>query len=527
MMKKKRFTAFLLAVSVLFSTFFTARAEGFPYTWKEEDGGPHCKSLFLVNLDTDAVAYAMNPDEPLPMASLTKIMSYIVAYETIPDIENTVITVPDSVVDELEGTYSSEAGIQPGEELTGLQLLYLMMVPSGNDAALTLAKYVDELYRQGKITDSQEGNAVPGGKDREDLQAPAASAAHSGSSGGESSPSSSGAGASSEGGSSNPPEGGNDPVQDPTNYSDSFFVRLMNRKAQELGCENTHFTNAHGLHNENHYSTARDLYKITRYAMSLPNFTEITSTQAYDLAPTNIRSDPPTAYSTNKMFSQYEDEGRYFYTYTTGIKTGSLNESGYCIVASATADGYTYVAVALGSPYVDEEGEPTGFHGEMVDARELFRWALVDLKKKTVAAQGDLMTEVDLMYAWKKDTLQLVAGETASALLPQSVNLSSITIDCEIPESVQAPVKKGEQIGYANLSYAGEKIATIPLVAAESVAKSQMLEGLVQGGTLFTSSWFLVILGIVLALVAVYILLVLIYRKKQKRLRRVKHYRDM
>lgn len=526
-MKKKRFTAFFLAVSILLSASFSARAEGFPYTWNEEDGGPHCKSLFLVNLDTDAVAYAMNPDEPLPMASLTKIMSYIVAYETIPDIENTVITVPDSVVDELEGTYSSEAGIQPGEELTGLQLLYLMMVPSGNDAALTLAKYVDQLYEEGKIVDSQEGNAVGGEEGREDLQAPAASAENSVSSKEESLSSLSSQDGSDEDSDEGDSDGEDGPVQDPTNYSDSFFVRLMNRKAQELGCENTHFTNAHGLHNENHYSTARDLYKITRYAMSLPNFTEITSTQAYDLAPTNMRSDPPTAYSTNKMFSQYEDEGRYFYTYTTGIKTGSLNESGYCIVASATADGYTYVAVALGSPYVDEDGDPTGFHGEMVDARELFRWALVELKKKTLASQGDLMTEVNLLYAWKKDTLQLVAGETASALLPQSVNLSSITVDCEIPESVQAPVKKGEQIGYAVLSYAGEKVATVPLVAAESVAKSQMLEGLVQGGALFTSSWFLIILGVVLALVAVYILLVLIYRKKQKRLRRVKHYRDM
>ena len=85
------------------------------------------------------------------MASLTKIMSYIVAYETIPDIENAQITIPQSVVDELAGTGSSVAEFNVGETFTGLDLLYLMMVPSGNNAALTLAKYVDQLYAEGKL----------------------------------------------------------------------------------------------------------------------------------------------------------------------------------------------------------------------------------------------------------------------------------------------------------------------------------------------------------------------------------------
>ncbi len=506
-MKIKRFFAVLLAFCLLLPIFSpSAFAEGFPYTWKEEGGGPHCKSLFLVNLDTGSVAYSMNPDEPLPMASITKIMTYIVAYETIPDIENTVITVPEDIEDALEGTGSSLADVYPGEELTGLQLLYLMMVPSGNDAALTLCRYVDDVYGQGSGWQAQSGQAEE----------------NSGASGEENSQEE---GAGGEEGSGVSQTGSSQPSA--TNYPNSYFVRRMNEKAQELGCENTHFTNPHGLHNENHYSTARDLYKIAAYAMTLPNFTEITGTLAYELAPTNKSSEIRSFYSTNKMFSNYEDDGKYYYTYTTGIKTGSLNESGYCIAASATADGYTYVVIALGSPYIDEEGEPTNFHGEMLDAAELFRWALVDLSKKTVAAQGDLMAEVKLDYAWKKDTLQLVAGENASALLPKAVNLGSITIDCQIPESVQAPVKKGEGIGTATLSYAGEKIATVPLVASESVAKSQMLEGLVQGKEVLTSPWFLAVFGVIAVLVAVYVILMLIYKKKQQRMRRVRRRRDL
>ena len=148
----KKLAAGLLAALLLLAAPLSASAEGFTFNWDSDDNqGPHCKSLFMLNLDTDTVVYTYNPDEPLPMASMTKIMTYIIAYESIPDLENTVITVPQSVETELLGTGSSLAGVQVGEELTAHTLLYLMMVPSGNDAALTLMKYVDEQYALGNL----------------------------------------------------------------------------------------------------------------------------------------------------------------------------------------------------------------------------------------------------------------------------------------------------------------------------------------------------------------------------------------
>ena len=122
-----------------------------------------------------------------------------------------------------------------GETYTpGLDMLYLMMVPSGNNAALTLAKYVDQLYAQGQITGGNVANA--GGRPRS--PPPAAPIAPPGS--------------------WPRPMGKRD--LDGSDYTGrSYFVDLMNQKAQELGCVNTHFTNPHGLHNENHYSTARDM----------------------------------------------------------------------------------------------------------------------------------------------------------------------------------------------------------------------------------------------------------------------------
>ena len=143
---KKLMAAVLTGVMLLSCGLCAQAEEGFTFNWDSDTNqGPHCKSIFMLNLDTDTVVYTHNPDEPLPMASMTKIMTYIVAYENIPDLENTVITVPQSVETELLGTGSSLAGVQVGEELTAHTLLYLMMVPSGNDAALTLMKYVDDI----------------------------------------------------------------------------------------------------------------------------------------------------------------------------------------------------------------------------------------------------------------------------------------------------------------------------------------------------------------------------------------------
>mgnify|MGYP001853581797 FL=1 len=163
----------------------------------------------------------------------------------------------------------------------------------------------------------------------------------------------------------------------------------------------------------------------------------------------------------------------------------------------------------------------------MLDAATLFRWAFLNLGKMTIAAQGDVLADVPLEYAWQKDTLQLVAGENVSVMLPTSVDSSSIIVSTQVPDSVKAPVEKGEQVGTATMSYAGEVIATVPLVAAESVSRSEMLSFVTQGASVLTSPWFLIIMAVIVLLILLYIFLIFLYRRKQKKLRRVRKYRDM
>ncbi|MEG1427155.1 MAG: D-alanyl-D-alanine carboxypeptidase family protein [Oscillospiraceae bacterium] len=459
----------LLLLIILSCSVFAENvwAEGFTYEFEEP---AHCKSLFMVSMDTGKVVYEKNPDEQLPIASLTKIMTYIVAYENIPDIENTRITVGNSVAEILAATGSSLSGVQTGETFTGLQLLNLMMIPSGNDAALTLCQYVDTI-KGAKLTDSFEKQS--------------------------------------------------------TNMVGSAFVKLMNDKAQELGCSNTHFTNPHGLHNPEHYSTARDMATIARYATTLPYFTEITGSENYTLPPTNKSSEERTVYTTNRMFSQYEDDGSYYYSKTKGIKTGSLDEAGYCIAASAQSEGYSYIVIALGSPMITAQGETIEEHGEMLDAATLFEWAFTGIENKTIATKGDLLGDIKLQYAWNKDHLQLVAEDNVQALLPVDVSISSVIVSVDLPEKVQAPVKKGDIIGTASFSYAEESIAKINIVAAESVERSELVQTVEVGKEVITSPVFLVIAGIIVVILALYFTSIFVYNHKKKKMRRVKKYRNL
>jgi D-alanyl-D-alanine carboxypeptidase (penicillin-binding protein 5/6) len=448
-----------------------ANAEGFTYDFES-----HCKSIYMFNLDDGEALYEKDPDLKLPMASLTKIMTFIVAYENIPNIETTVITVSSEVETQLSGTGSSMSGVIVGEELTGLQLLNLMLIPSGNDAALTLAIYVDDLATQKKLQ-CQSG------------------------------------------------EDGT--VDNTQGDSSSAFVNLMNAKAKELGCVDTHFVNPHGLYDENHYTTARDMGIITKYATTLPYFTDITSSSSYTLPKTNKSDEERTVYTTNKMMSQYADDSDYYYAYVTGIKTGSLDEAGYCIVASATYQGYTYVVVALGSPMIDSDGNSIDTHGEMLDAKTLFRWAFTHLEYKTIVAKGDLVGDISLKYAWDKDKLQLVAEKNVSAILPSDISVSSIVVSLDIPDSIQAPVKKGDLVGTATFSYADQVIATVNIVASESISRSDIVQTIETGKDIITSKWFLIILTIILLILFVYLIIIIIYNRKKKKLRRVKKYRDL
>ena len=308
------------------------------------------------------------------------------------------------------------------------------------------------------------------------------------------------------------------------------FVDLMNQKAKALGCKGTNFTNPHGLHDANHYTTADDLAKITRYAMSLPYFMQICSQTRYSYKPVggpDAGKQLPTLSTTNLLIDKNALGGKYFYQYAKGIKTGHTDEAGYCLVSTASADGYSYLCVALGAPSVDANGRAVKTRCEMVDSAELYRWALRNLELKKIVDPSQSLGEIKLNYAWNKDTLLLSAEKSYSALLPKGVAAGSVIVEKKVPDHVDAPVKKGQVVGKATLKYADQTLATINLVAAESVERSELLHMTDVAKSIFTSVWFLVIAALIILLVIIYIVLTLIYNRKRKNLRKVKKYRRM
>lgn len=130
--------------------------------------------------------------------------------------------------------------------------------------------------------------------------------------------------------------------------SNEAFANLMNQYAVSIGCTDTHFTNPHGLHDENHYTTARDMALIAREAMQNKNFEDIANTTVYTLPKSNIYRARSLTCRTHDFFG--DPESATYYEYANGIKTGNTNAAGHCFVGSAEKDGVEFISVVFYTP---------------------------------------------------------------------------------------------------------------------------------------------------------------------------------
>ncbi len=409
------------------------------------------KSVLLVSMDNGQTVYEKEADAKMYPASTTKIMTYIIAYENIEDIENTRIEVKKKLIDQLVNTGSSMAYLSDhvGEKVSVIDLLYSLMVPSGNDAALVLADYV----------------------------------------------------------------GGGD-VQK--------FVDKMNDKAQELGCENTHFANPDGLHDPDHYTTARDLLKITNYALKLPNFKKISNTVSY-----TCEGDDTALRTTNYLI---DGTSEYYYMYAEGIKTGNTDEAGRCLVTTGSADGQSYILVLLGAPS-NQDGRDE--YGNFTDAAALFRWCLTALELTTVKSAETPICEEPVKYAAGRSKVTLVPEKDLITILPKNLGPDNIVIETEFPKELEAPLKTDQVVGTASVYYidpeTSEKqlIESVGLLPAEEVEHSGFMATLEIGAAIFKSYWFLFAIGLIVLVVVIYLIASKIHPNRQKKNRDVKRYRNL
>ena len=304
------------------------------------------------------------------------------------------------------------------------------------------------------------------------------------------------------------------------NGSIQKFVDMMNQKAEELGCTGTHFSNPHGLNDPNHYTTVSDMAKITKYALKLPDFEEISNTTYSECL-----GEDRYLITTNSMIDENRG-GSYYYPYAKGVKTGSTgNDSGYCLVSTAEKDGFSYLCVAYGAKYENEETEEYYENGAMIDSKKLYEWAFDKLEMKTIIDKNELVKEIGLRFAWNRDSIQLSPKESYSTILPTDVKLSSIDRVYDIPENVDAPVKAGDKAGTVTLSYAGQELGMVDLVISETVERSELLIAMDAIKKIVTSVWFMIAVGVAVALFLGYIVLATVYNHRKRNSRPVKKYR--
>lgn len=273
------------------------------------------------------------------------------------------------------------------------------------------------------------------------------------------------------------------------------FVEEMNNWVKSLGCKDTNFVNPDGLHDPNHYTTPSDMAKITLAAMKNEIFNKISSTQQYKFGKLNF-------IHTNYMLDKFHVT--YYYPYAQGIKTGSTEQAGYCVITKASKGGYNYLAIVMDSPIEVLDGIKTKC--SFIDAKSLFNWAFDSLKYTTVVRKNDIAYELPVNNGKDADTVQLVVKDDVTTLVPSTLDPSNVIIEpVDPPESLDAPVTKDDFVCKANVIFGEKTIVTVDLVAAKTVELSTFLKILNALKKFFTNKIVLAVLGVIVLLAILYI----------------------
>lgn len=291
--RKRRFIAFLFMIVVVIFAYKPLITQGVNQIFEKENSDKtssysslnietntstpisldklNSPNAILVRLKDHSILMQKNSDEKIYPASLTKMMTALVAIENLPDTKEK-IRLTNATFNGLYEAHASMAGFQPGEEVQPIDLLYGVMLPSGAECCIGLAD---------QIAGSEQN-----------------------------------------------------------------FVDLMNQKAVELGMENTHFENTTGLHDENHYTTVKDLAILLSYALQNDMFREIFTASKHSTLPTNKHLEGITFYSTTfeKLNDNNIDGGKIL-----GGKTGYTEEAGLCLASLAEVDNQEYIMISAGA----------------------------------------------------------------------------------------------------------------------------------------------------------------------------------
>lgn len=299
------------------------------------------------------------------------------------------------------------------------------------------------------------------------------------------------------------------------------FVEGMNALAKEIGCDYTHFSNVTGLDSLGQYTTPRDVYRIIRYAQRFSVFEDIVGCRQYTIKPIAGGTER-TLVSVNAM---QQSSSMFYYSPLAFSRTGLSSHEGRTCASVARDSGYEYLVVVMSTPEQNEAGE-NGLHYR--DTRTLFRWAFNKFEHATVLAKSEILASVKVRLSWSTDHVNLVPAREFSTVVESSLDPDQIIKKVTVyEEQVDAPVTKDTALGKVELIVnVDQKIGEVDLVAANDLNRSWLLYAFSGLGGFFTSPWFWLGLGLLILLIAGYVLLNIAYnrRRRRDRLQRVKRH---
>lgn len=250
------------------------------------------------------------------------------------------------------------------------------------------------------------------------------------------------------------------------------FASMMNAKATEIGCKNTHFVNPNGVHNEEHVSTAYDMALIGRYAMRNSTFRSIVSTTTYTLPTTNKYDKRDRVFNTtNELLKEdYRDRvDNYYYPYAIGIKTGYTDAAKSCIVAGAQKDGLEYIVTILGAGTTEN-----GLQARPIDCKNLFEYAFNNFAISTVKEKDSVLKQVDVNGATKETkTLDVIIQDKIDILTDKTTVTTALIPTIDLPSDLQAPIAKNSVIGKITYTVDGVSYSS-NLLAGNDVVKYEV-----------------------------------------------------
>ncbi len=390
-------------------------------------GQSDCKAAILMDADTGEVLYGLNEREQSYPASITKVMTALLVLEAVDRGELTLdelVTASDTFGYDLE-TGGTTQNIQAGEQMSVLELLYCVLVPSANEACNILAE--------------RAAGTIPA------------------------------------------------------------FVERMNARAAELGMADTHFANAHGLHNANHYTSAYDIALMTQEALKNDTFRTIVSVRSHTVPATNLHGQRKLS-STNALINPLYG-GKYTYPKAIGVKTGSTSAAGKCLVSAAVNKGRTLICVVLGADEVKGEDGSVDRRQFSV-SKQILKWGFDSFERKVLVDAKQPVGEIAVELSADVTAVALKPQRDLELTLPKDLDPKDFQRDTTLYyDAVEAPVEAGQILGELTVRNGQTTYGTIKLVAAASAERSEFLYHMKQLGDFFSQTWVkavLIALGVLI-----------------------------